>query len=306
MQSAVFTISLDCELLWGSHYVGGEKRYPYLKHGFSEYYRGLLDLCERYKISATFAFVGAIAMSAEEFNRKVAHIPVDSPYGNWLESISAAQIAAETESSWYARGIIDSILASKQKHEIASHSFTHLRFNRIDAPEVAAFELAASAVTLSKYCGARLKTFIFPENRLGHLKEFKSSPYFIYRGEDDTWYKNLPLQSFFHFIDQVLPIPPRPVTLATDEYGNTYVPGSILLFAYDGVRYLKVKNGIDRAIAEKKIFHLWFHPWNLGSSPRMLKLLERVFVYVDKCRAEGSLSVATIGDLASISESTTE
>lgn len=305
MKSANFVVSLDCELLWGSHYVGGEKKFKYLENGLFKYYCDLIDLFDEYKISATFAFVGAIAISMEEFRDRVTGFAINSKYNTWLENILVMLKNTKSISSWHDRRILECVLSSKQKHEIASHSFTHLRFDNIDDQKVAVFELATANEILSKCCGEQIKTFIFPENRIRHLEEFKLSSYAIYRGRDDTWYGALPFERLFHFIDQVLPFSPRPVELKTDEYNNYYVSGSMLLFAYDGVRkfipdwlrYIKIKRGIDRAVIEKKVFHIWFHPWNLGSSPRMIKLLERVLAYVDKCRNKGLLTVSTIGDL---------
>lgn len=305
MNNGTFIISLDCELLWGSHYAGGERRFKYLKEGFTQYYDGLVKLLDEYEIRATFAYVGAVAMPRENFKDKVSDFKFLPKYRFWVEDLLVHSHCLADVPSWHNEKIIDVVLRSKQKHEIASHSFTHIRFSDFDDSIIAELEYAASHEILSKYVGERIKTFIFPENQISHLSEFKRSPYAIYRGKDDNWYSWLPFKRLFHFVDQMITVSPRPVTLKTDEYGNYYVPGSIMLFAYDGIRklipdwlrYIKIRRGIDRAIAEKGIFHLWFHPWNLGSSPRMIKLVEKILAYVSRCRNEGALVVSTVGDL---------
>lgn len=296
-----FIISLDCELLWGSHYYGGEERFRYLTNGFRKFYVELLELFTKYDIRATFALVGGMSLQKKEFLNIAHEINSSNTYKEWFSHFDKSP----SIQSWYDPTLIEQISAAKQKHEIASHSFTHYCFKSIKDPETAQFELDVSHDILSRLSREQVKTFIFPENQIYFLEEFKKSPYKIYRARDINWYNRLPFKRFFHFIDQLLPICPAPVEINKDEFGNYYVSGSILLFAYDGLRkvipdslrFFKIKRGIDRAISENKIFHLWFHPWNLGSSKRMIGVLERVLAYVRQKRRNGELTVATIGGL---------
>ena len=301
MSRARFVLSLDCELLWGSYRAGGLEKFPYLnlKDCYRHYYDQLLSLLDRYKIKATFAFVGGIAFSQSEFKEIVGKLD-GFDYKNHLDTI--LNLSNYHPSHWHDIEIIKKVINSNFEHEIGSHSLIHLPFNIILDPKTAKTELHLSHKILSKLTQKPINTFIFPENQIYHLEELKKSSFRIYRGKDDSWYKKLPLKRLLHFLDQFLPLAPRSVSLQVDQYGNYCLPGSLMLFAYDGVRcfipdwirFLKIKRGIDRAIAERKIFHLWFHPWNLGSSPRMKVVLEKVFSYVsEKCK-EGVLSVSTM------------
>jgi len=60
-------------------------------------------------------------------------------------------------------------------------------------------------------------------------------------------------------------------------------------------REIKAKKGIDNAIKQKKIFHLWFHPFNLATDEvKLFKGLENILKYVDKKRSENLLEVKTM------------
>jgi hypothetical protein len=302
--AGAFVLSLDCELLWGCHYIGGTSKFKYLQDQYAACYDNLLALLDKYDVHATFAFVGALGIEREEFERLTLASQGDQ-YKGRLQSIFDKSIH-ETE-LWYNKNLINKVIHANQKHEIASHSFSHLRFtDSIVTKDVALREFELSCRILGQYTEeAQIKTFIYPENCIAHLDVFHDGPFRLYRGCNESWFKNLPFKRLFHFIDQILPLAPPSVMLRVDDYGNYFLPGSFMLFRYDGIRRLvpdgirlmKIKRGIDRAIRMKKIFHLWFHPWNLGSSKRMTSLLIKILEYVDAQRSANSLQVATMSEV---------
>ncbi len=300
-----FVLSLDCELLWGSHYYGGQSKFNYLKKGFNKYYDDLLILLDHYNMAATFAFVALSVVDRAEFNDLIKLIN-DEDHKKWL--IEILEKSAEDEPLfWHNKELLRNVSSRKQRHEIASHSLSHLPFTHaLCNVSVAKQEISLSHTILEKYLKTgQPKTYIFPENSLGYLDMLSQSPFLIYRGATAAWYNCLPLKRFFHFLDQLIPIAPPSVSLLKDKYNNFYLPGSLLLLPYDGIRsvipdwlrFLKIKRGIDNAIKRGEIFHLWFHPWNLGSSSRMKHVLERVLEYVYQQRANGKLEVVTMGQL---------
>ncbi len=59
------------------------------------------------------------------------------------------------------------------------------------------------------------------------------------------------------------------------------------------------KKGIDCAEQTGKVYHLWFHPFNLAIEPeRHLGLLEQIISYAAKRRDEGNLKIETMADVA--------
>jgi len=65
------------------------------------------------------------------------------------------------------------------------------------------------------------------------------------------------------------------------------------------LRVCKATLGIKRAVNEKSLFHLWFHPFNLASDPDgLLNGLESIFKEVARLRELGKLTNSTMGELA--------
>lgn len=303
MSKAQFLLSLDCEMLWGTRAYGGLQKYPYLKEGLSSCYDKLLESLENHKVRATFAFVGAMGLSREEFGA-LNLPPLKEAY--LRRHKLCYEESEEYPELYFSPQTIEKVCASSIDHEIGSHSFSHIRFDHpyMDA-HVAQFEWDTSYQVLSKF-KEDVRSFVFPENRVGHVESFYKSPFSIYRSRDRYWYSSLSQQKLLHFLDQSITSSPYSVSREKDTHGNNCVSGSQMFLAYDGVRscipdfirFKKVKNGIDKAIESSQVFHWWFHPWNLASSPRMFEVFAKVLEYVAKKRDEGLLDIVTMGDLS--------
>lgn len=304
MAVAKFVLSLDCELLWGSHYIGGEERFSYLRQGFEGFYEKLLASLEKVRIRGTFAFVAAMVMEPDSF-LALANAAPNEFYRDRLFQLHAK--ASRKPKSWFNPDIVRRVASAPMGHEIGSHSLTHIRFTDPEVTsEIALFELNQSCDILSDFLGGRsVSSFVFPESKIGHLEALAKSKIRLYRDRNRYWYANLPYQRGWHFLDQLLAIQPRVVDLSRDGAGNSCVGGSMTILGYDGIRsaipdsarFLKIKKGIDAAIAARQVFHLWFHPWNLGSSGRMGELLDAVLEYVRLKESEGLISVNTMNEL---------
>ena len=296
-------ISLDCELLWGIDHVGGNDKYTYLKKGFQNYYDWLFDKFEEHQICATFAFVGAMDLDATSLEKIVNDADgLNASYKHRIHNIIAK--SQSDDRSWFDRSLIKRCHKSDINHEIASHSFTHPSFQAdFMGPKEASFEYKMSYDILSKY-NPNLSTFIFPENHINFLSELKYSNFNIYRSHEKNWYSNLPIKPLFHFLDQSIPATPNDVYLGKDSFENFHIPASKLVFAYDGIRkiipddirYTKHIKGIENAIANNSSYHLWFHPWNMGSSKRYFRLLDKLFQEIGRKCSQGDLECKTMGD----------
>ena len=73
------------------------------------------------------------------------------------------------------------------------------------------------------------------------------------------------------------------------------------------LRINKVKKGLRLAARKQRLFHLWFHPFNLASNPQVwLKGLESIFAEVHRYREMGLLENPTMGELACELQSSTQ
>jgi hypothetical protein len=90
------------------------------------------------------------------------------------------------------------------------------------------------------------------------------------------------------------------------ESGLWMIPGSMVYFPMHGLRrYIPVRartscaiKGLNAAVRQKRIFHLWFHPTNLAEeTERMFAGLRRIFDYASMLRVRGALGVFSMGSL---------
>lgn len=173
-------------------------------------------------------------------------------------------------------------ISNLKNQEIASHSYSHPVFTEISKTE-ALFEF-------NKF---KKESFVFPRNKIKYLTELKNSGFKKYRGADEYPYELL------------IPRVP-PVYLPTKESGLINVRGSMYFVSGRGskkyiptnLRYLKCKLGIDSAIKQNKVFHIWFHPMDfVDDSKKIFSDFEKVLIYASKKRNEGVLKILPMKDV---------
>ncbi|MTI66926.1 MAG: hypothetical protein FH753_10045 [Firmicutes bacterium] len=292
LKKGVFTLSLDTELSWGTV----DKSNKRIKNKFyyentREVIYSLLNLMEKYNISATWAIVGHLFLEREEL----------------INSLNENDIRFKNISLWYGRNIIKKIKSSKVYQEIGCHSFSHMLFTDKDIKKDILTKEIKRCIDEANKMGIKLESFIFPRNKVGYINELIKGGFETFRGIEPNWYSsyNPLLKKGLHIIDQVLAISP-PVNTPKQQGGILNIPASMLYLPMNGFRryvplksrILKSKKGIKRAISEKKVFHLWFHPYNIATNKeKLLYGLEVIFKEVDKERKKGNIEVKTMGEV---------
>lgn len=290
-------ISLDTELAWGSFDKGLlNKRLKAIKS--ARYCIGeLLKLLEKYKISATWAFVGHLMLDKCVVLDGLKHPDIIRPNHSWFQDDWFRDVPVEKEdenSIWYGRDILNQIISCPVYQEIASHSFSHIIFGDSGCSEECAESDIKKCVDIGKSLGINLSTFIYPRNSVGHKKLLRKYGFKCYRGDGNQWYKKIKrrnIRKVAHIVDDFFEVSPNTTVLEKDEYGLYNIRGNMLYLSRDGFRRFipirsrvkKAKKGIDKAVLNKEIFHLCFHPFNLGTDPKgLLKGLEEIFAYIRK------------------------
>jgi peptidoglycan/xylan/chitin deacetylase (PgdA/CDA1 family) len=309
LNKGIFVMSLDTELAWGTI----DKPKSYQKN--LEYYKKtrkiidkLLNLFEKYEISATWAIVGHLFLKeCSKSKEDIKHPEIIRPKTFWYEEDWFCLDPAtniEQDPCWYGLDIVEKIKNCKVKQEIGSHSFSHMIFSNPELTEEAANSDIKKCIELANLLNLDLKSFVFPRNEEGFYNILKNNNFVCYRGKEKSWYEKYPkkLQKIFHIIDQTFAIKPKVHTPKENE-GLYNIPASMLYLSRDSFRKfipiksreIKAKKGIDDAIKHKMIFHLWFHPFNLATDEvKLFKGLENILKYVDKKRSENLLEVKTM------------
>jgi peptidoglycan/xylan/chitin deacetylase (PgdA/CDA1 family) len=294
-----FILSLDLELAWGLLNTDKTSLDALMsrKHLSREPIEFLLTAMERHRIPCTWATVGHLFLSRCVKEDGVAHRNMPRFTDQWYSLDPCADL--KSEPLFYGRDIIERILSSSVNHEIGYHSFSHVIFSRC-SPEVARAEIA-SCKEFAKEFGIDFKSFVYPRNEVGHVELLKECGFRMYRGpgiwrwKDDQDYIEAKLNSM---ADRIFTSP----TLPIDRDGIWELPTCLHFWKVGGPfdSLWQAKVGIQRAMKEKKVFSVYFHPWELIRSPSLKIGIESLLTYASKMREEGKLSIVTMGELSQV------
>jgi peptidoglycan/xylan/chitin deacetylase (PgdA/CDA1 family) len=302
----VFTLSLDFELIWGTLDRGVDLYREACEREHAFVVERFLALLAEFEISATWCTLGHLFLGscAPEDGRK--HPEIIPPTPRWFDPDPAA--TEETAPIFYGKTLVDRILECPTAQEVGCHSFSHPMFDTCSR-KTADSELA-ECVRLARERGLELSSFAFPRNRVGHLDVLREHGFSVYRGPDPAWFEDprwpRPAKRIGHLLEVVAARRP-PVVLPEETMPGLWnLPGSMIYFPMHGVRRripLSVRvsrafKGLDAAVRERRVFHLWFHPTNLAfETNAMFEGLRRIFSRVAALRDEGRLSVMPMRDV---------
>ena len=234
--------------------------------------RSLLSLLENYSIPVTWRVVGRLFLEKED--------------------------------------IIKEIIRSPIRHDIGCRSFSHVNF-KYCGREIAYNDIKKSIIAMKRY-NIIPKSFIFPYNSVNYLNILAENGFITFRGKASALKRallyvvksagNKVIGNAFLTLSHGLVRPRK------EPYGLWNIPGSMTMKRYLSTNLIvsAVKRGIDEAITKNKIFHFYFHdydlllqPQNILTTEERLRGLESIVFYIDKKREEeDGLQVITMSELA--------
>lgn len=309
--SGLFVLSFDTELAWGTFDVGGLSRYAAHFAQYRDLVKRLVAMLDEYRIPATWAFVGHLLLDkCVKAENGLTHPDVQRPRYTWYphdwhHCDPATDI--HRDPWWYATDVLNMVRSAPVKHEIATHTFSHIV---VDDPACTA-EIFRSQLTacaeLHKRHRLEFRSIVFPRNRVAYRDVLCDYGIIAYRGRESRWYSRIwPETSgsgIFHILDRALPFSPSTYPLDTLREGPLVnLPASMMLLARDGfrrsiplqTRAAQAKAGLRKAAQQGQLFHLWLHPSNLGSDTALFSCLEDILQAADTMRQQGLLQILTM------------
>lgn len=296
LNKSIFTISLDTESIWGYAAYPSHKEIGLLKRDDTKG-RGCIDailnLFEKHNIPATWAIVGHLFLDHCEYEDGIPHKDMPRFKEDWYSTDPCTDVRRDP--LYYGRDIIEKILSNRIEHEIGYHSFSHVIFSECSR-EVAEAEIK-EGIELAKDLGITLKSFVFPESKIGHVNVLKKYGFKVYRGKKLGRYnpnKNLLIRKFTGGIDEMIAPPVEPKWIE----GIWEIPSS-MTFYDPQIKFSvlpRAKIGLNRAIKSKKVFHISLHPYNLLMYSSLKDDLDTFLGIVSKKRDEGKIEVMTMGE----------
>lgn len=284
-QKGGLIISADFELAWAWRYTKTGADYLAKAKKARENFPEIIKVLDNYNTPITFATVGHLFLESckEGEHDWMARIPHFDDHwkftkGDWFDHDPYSIVKEAPE--WYAPDLVQMIRNAKSKHEIGSHTFTHIDFTYKNCPaEVADDELKACIETAKPY-NVQLKSLVFPGGTWGNIESLKKNGIEIYRRN----------------VEKDLAYPWR------DEQGLLVTNSSGALefdreYGWSSDCFVKrLKKYIDKAIKTNTIAHLWFHP---SLDPYFLKKVFPAFLeYASEKRKKGDLWVGTMEGIA--------
>lgn len=325
LSKGVFLLDIEVELAWGiiDQKINREAlRNVSLK--VREHLDRILCLLEQYSIPVTWGIVGHLVLDKCESVAGVPHPEMPRPSYRWMTNDWYRNDPCETlaeQPAFYGKDIVDKIveysLKTQGSHDIACHSFSHQLFGAPGCSEmVAEAEVSRCLNLLKENYGIHPQVFIFPRDSVGHLDILRKEGFISFRGpvshsvnfsETDrrivgVFRKNISLA--IYLASFYLTIPP-PVVNPKMENALVNIPASLCFnkkpFIPLSLIVRKARKGLDRAIKEKKIFHMYTHLINFGTvrDPKeFIKGFENVLSYANLKGEENKLEITTMHRLA--------
>ncbi|MEI8349371.1 MAG: polysaccharide deacetylase [Candidatus Omnitrophota bacterium] len=284
---AVVLFSCDFELTWAWRFAQflhcNIKEAEAIAKRERENVDWILLLCEKFNVPMTWATVGHLFL--ESCSRKDGRVHTDliSPKhfknqywkflsGEWFDQDPCCNWQDAT--AWYAPDLVEKIIRSSVKHEIACHTFSHIDCReKVCSAEMLRKEVKKCKESAHSF-GVELKSFVFPGNFIGHRSVLKEEGITSYRIDKD-----------------VLAFPRR------DSYGLWQCPTTaeigLSCHGWKADYYIKKYTTIvERAIKHRRLCHFWFHPSSDGLF--LKEVLSGLFSFISMNRKE--LYVTTMSD----------
>lgn len=296
--SAAFTLSLDCEGLWGMAdqprvVSAGIINQASLKQTYDFIAQALVE----HDVRCTAAFVTAFAAGPEllrEHTHSVKELGRMVP--GWFANVLPA-IKQGTYDGWDGHGFFRQF--AQAGHEMAWHGTTHLPLEDSTPHEAVQLELQLGHALFSSL-DCKPTSIVFPRNRVGHLGMLKQAGFKTYRAERNRsrLSKLTGLAREWHVFDQRVAEQAR-------RYGDWVVspPGDFLNWPAriraaipPAVTVMRWKSLLRAAAKEGGYVHMWFHPHNLITAPAMKASFVAIIQEVARLVRSGDMVVLTMDD----------
>ena len=290
--SATLVVSFDTELGWGAIENGRWQRRE--AHGVYERTRPAVDrllrVMDELEAPATWAFVGGLLDRGGEHT--LDHLPPRR------RAAVAAALATGRERTFGGADLIERVHASRVRHEIASHTYSHTRFRDVGVDaDVVREELLHARRALARFGEAA--TLVFPSDEEGFAREVRDTGHTLVRGAPAA---GRPASRALALVRAVMVSPPPAVV--TEDGGLRRLTGSMLFNSRDArvdripFVLLRACRGLAGAIGTGTVFHVWTHPFNFGASAPLRRAFEWFLRRAAAERDRGRLAIRTMAGAA--------
>ncbi len=298
MTQAGFTLSLDCEGLWGMAdqpcLVGAG---TICDESLSEAYRLITRVLDKNGLKATCAFVSAFAAGGDALleNHSVL-LELKKLCPAWFAHVLPA-IERGLVNGWFGDAFYSALHGAG--HEMAWHGATHLCLAEQTSADAVELELQLAS-SLFDAIGHTPKTIVFPRNLVGNLERLQRAGFQTYRARAPCSFsaRLSSLANEWNVWDS------RARAIPVMQQGWQVSPAGVFLNWPSGVRSLiSIETTISRwksllrsAVKQGGYVHMWFHPHNLITAPAMQLAFEQIMKEVGQLVRTGDMVSLTMSE----------
>ncbi len=287
----VFTLSLDCEGLWGmADDAALISSGVVTDAALAKAYEIILRALGRNDLVATAAFVSAFACeeavlreNAALFDRLAALNP------EWFVSIVGRLKAGELD-GWRGANHYQAMAAAG--HEMAWHGATHLSLRDGASEESIELELDLAG-KLFTALGHRPATIVFPRNLVGSRRALQQAGFKTYRDSpaQDRLGRAVNLLGEFNVFAPCDTIPAKLLDGWRVCRSGTFLnwPSGARAVVPVAVTIARWKSMLRDAARAGGHVHMWFHPHNLITAPKMRVSFEAIMDFAGELTRTGDL-----------------
>ena len=286
-------ISLDCEGKWGWADDPRIVDDTAIRDGsLREAYDFLFRTLDEHGLRATFATVGLFVAGRERTEEFVRSVADDPAYRRWLVAPRTALGSGRTE-GWFLEDLPARVLAS-DRHELASHGFSHLPFDFPGVDEPTAHRELRAMQDASNESGWGIESMVYPRNAVAYSGLLPGYGIRRHRRsvEPVTFTERLrsvvgefnvrAVSDQFAGADDLVS-PGRFVNWRSGP--RRAVPPAVTVRRWRGI--------MSHAAASGGCAHLWFHPHNLVTGHRQRELVGAILASAGQFVHRGELRSLT-------------
>lgn len=312
-QTGYFIFSLDTELGTGFFDMDEERKKLFSPDGSQERekVRQLLGLLDEYQIVATWAVVGHI------FYERCEECEI-CPILEWKGKYKSFEEAYKTSHPlWYGADVIDMLLGQRLKHEIAFHGYSHEVFDERQMSKEKAEVEIKEFIRVARRRGIEARSIVFPRDKVGHLDLFEKYGFVSYRSEEslpliirNKYIVGKVLKTADHILGLTTPPIYEPAEFKSGNLVNLRATQHIFGFNrgvdlfldachLSLLRIRRIVKAIKKAAAQKKVVHVWAHPWEFRNEQDFDKL-RYIFEHVAREVEAGNMKSVSMNEMATI------
>jgi peptidoglycan/xylan/chitin deacetylase (PgdA/CDA1 family) len=293
---AVFTLSLDCEGLWGVADNRAIIRDGVINDAtLSDAYEAILAVLDENQLTATAAFVSCFASHSEVLSENfklLERLAALNP--TWFEAVLPA-VRSGAMDGW--RGAKFYRAMESAGMEMAWHGATHLPLWDATGPESMAIELEL-AECLFEALGSRPSTIVFPRNLVGNLDSLRSAGFDTYRAAPrrDAIGRLLKLAQEVNVRSSCDKEPARLEAGWRVSSSGSFLnwPSGVRSLIPISVTIARWKAMLRDAAEHGGSVHMWFHPHNFITAPKMKVAFTEIMRYAGQLVRRGDVANLTM------------